>query len=213
VTRVYFVRHPQTTWNAVSRYQGRLEAPLSKEGWVQARLTARLFAQGVVAVVYSSPLLRARSLAQEIALAADCRLIEDERLTELGQTPWEGLYVHEIRARFPDVWRAWHECADEVRFPSGENLRDVQDRAQSVLADIFKRHEHSDVVVVTHSTVVQVMACGALGLSLRQVHRVPAVNASVTTVCGNDLPGRLIGLNATEHLYHSPVTAAIAQGC
>ncbi|MEM7525488.1 MAG: histidine phosphatase family protein, partial [Pseudomonadota bacterium] len=40
----YFLRHGETTWNAVQRTQGQLDAPLSETGRRQARDAAAALA-------------------------------------------------------------------------------------------------------------------------------------------------------------------------
>lgn len=213
MTALYILRHPQTTWNAEQRYQGRLEAPVSQEGRIQGRLASRAFAGTPLAAVVSSPLSRALYLAREIAGAADAPLVIDQRLTEVGQTPWEGLYLDQIKQRYPDLHALWYSRPEEVRFPGGERLIDVQQRACSAVADIYRRYRDRHVALVTHSVVVQVLAASALDLDLRYIHQLPVHNAGVTTLCGEAAPGRLLSLNVTEALYHSPVAAAAAQCC
>lgn len=213
MTAIYVLRHPQTTWNAEQRYQGRLESPISAEGRVQSRLAARAFAGSTLVAVYSSPLVRALYLARELAQAADSPLVLDHRLTEIAQTPWEGLYLCEIRDRYADLHARWYSCPDQVHFPDGESLVDVQNRALSALADIYAAHPGCNVAVVTHSVVIQSLAAAALNLDLRHIHRIAVHNAGTTTFCGISAPGLLLSLNATDALYHSPTASAAAQAC
>lgn len=213
MTAIYVLRHPQTTWNAEQRYQGRLESPVSAEGRVQSRLAARAFAGSPLVAVYSSPLARSLYLARELAQAADSPLIIDQRLTEIAQTPWEGLYLQEIRRRYPELHDQWYERPDRVRFSGGESLVDVQSRALSAFAGIYGAHPDCNVAVVTHAVVIQCLAAAALNLDLQYIHRIAVHNAGTTTFCGVSAPGLLLSLNATDALYHSPAASARAQAC
>lgn len=213
MTAVFVFRHPETTWNRISRYQGRLEAPLSREGYTQARVLARSLAGQDLDAVLSSPLLRALTLARELAAATDAPLLIDHRLTELGQIPWEGLHRHEIERKHTELWTAWHTEPERVTFPEGECLDDVAARARGVMSDIVHRFPLGRVAVVTHSVVIQVMAALALGLPFRYLHRLQVANGSITTFCVQEPPGILLSLNATDLLYHSPIAAAAAQNC
>jgi len=213
MTAVLLLRHPQTTWNAAERYQGRLDSPLSDEGRAQIQPVCRLFAGDRLDAVYSSPLTRARSLASPIAEQTNAPLIVDSRLVEMAQGPWEGLYITEIQHRYRHLYQEWYNHPDLVCFPGGESASMVQRRAACVLRDIFCRFGDGCVAVVTHSVVIQSLACAALSLDLHQLHRVRIANCGVTTICGTELPGSLLTLNSTEALYSSPLQGAAEQDC
>lgn len=204
MTAVFVVRHPQTTWNVAERYQGRLDAPPSAEGWKQIALTADAFRAEALDAVYSSPMARALDLAHAIAKAARAPLVIDHRLTEIAMGPWEGLYRVEIQQRFPHLFEEWYRRPDLVTFPNGETLEQVTVRAESALADVFERHPDRRVCIVTHSAVVQVLAAAALGLDLRYVHRIHVANAGISTFSGNVAPGALLSLNVMTHLQEEP---------
>jgi len=213
MTAVLMLRHPQTTWNAAERYQGRLDSPLSDEGRAQIQPVCRLLAGDRLDAVYSSPLTRALSLASPIAQQSNAPLIIDSRLVEMAQGPWEGLYLTEIHSRYRALFREWHNRPDRVCFPGGESASMVQRRAACVLSGIFSTYGDGCVAMVTHSVVIQTLACAALSLKLRQLHRVRIANCSVTTICGTELPGSLFTLNSTEALYSSPIQGAADQNC
>jgi broad specificity phosphatase PhoE len=213
MTAVYVVRHPQTTWNVTERYQGRLEAPLSAEGQRQARLTIAAFAGQRIDAVYSSPLCRALELGRGLAEVVDAPLIVDHRLTEIAMGPWEGLHRSEISERFPQMFREWYRRPDLVRFPGGETLEEVRDRARAALSGIFSAHPGQNVCVTTHSAVVHALVAPAMGLELRYIHRLQLANTGISTLCGETVPGRVLSLNVTGHLHASPVASALAQQC
>jgi broad specificity phosphatase PhoE len=212
MTALFVLRHPSTTWNEAERYQGRLESPLSPTGFMQSRLVARTFAGTDLDAVYSSPLQRALLLARDVAQAADAPLFTDQRLTEMGQAPFEGLYLWEIEHEFPNLYREWRSRPDRVLYPGFEPVKSVQQRALSVMADLFRRCPEGNVVVVTHSVVVQVLVAASLGLDLQFIHRVRVLNAGITTIYGAEPPGSLLSLNVMDALYHSPVATSDALG-
>src|SRR5947209_3707984 len=167
MTAVFMIRHPETTWNAVQRYQGRLDTPLSTRGEEQSRRLVGTFRHSRLDAVYSSPLRRSRHLAESLSRVSGATLRIDSRLTEMAQGPWEGLTLRHIEATHSDLYRRWYTRPDLVRFPGGEDLSEVNTRAQSALADIFAQHAIGHVVVVTHSVVIQVLTASAISLDLR----------------------------------------------
>lgn len=213
MTAVYVLRHPQTTWNLAQRYQGRLESPLSAEGRRQTRLVAQAFTRRDLDVVVCSPLKRAHYLAAELARVTGAPLQVDHRLTEIGQSVWEGLHLDEIKQKFPELYEEWYQTPDTVTFPRGENLQSVQTRSVAVLSDLYRRYPTGNVGVVTHSVVIQVLVAASLSIGLRHIHRVRVSNASITTLCGQGAPGAMLSLNSTAPLYGGPVASAAAQDC
>lgn len=163
--------------------------------------------------IYSSPLQRARMLASELARSTGSPMQIDERLTEMAQGAWEGLYLDEIQERYPDLYDQWYREPNRVRFPQGEELREVQGRAMSVLSGLYERYESGHIAVITHSVVIQVVVAAALRLSLRDIHRIRISNASISTLCGTQAPGSLLTLNALESLHQSPIESASAHDC
>ncbi len=213
MTAIFVLRHPQTTWNKAERYQGRLDAPLSAEGRRQLVLVAQAFRGESLDCVVTSPLSRARVLGEAIATSTGASMQTDARLVEMAQGAWEGLHVSEIRARFPATFREWHLRPDDVRFPGGEALADVERRTIGAFHDIYRCYPGGSVAVVSHSVVVQIIALRSLQMDLRFLHTIKISNASVTTMCGNDAPGSLLSLNVTQALWGSPVQCARAEGC
>jgi broad specificity phosphatase PhoE len=213
MTAVFVIRHPETTWNAIQRYQGRLDTPLSKRGEEQCRRLVSTFRHSRLDAVYTSPLKRSRHLAESLSKVAGAPLRVDGRLTEMAQGPWEGLTLRHIEARHSELYRQWYSRPDLVSFPGGEDLSAVRARAQSVLADIFAEHSTGHVAVITHSVVIQVLTACALSLDLRYLHSIRATNCSVTTVCGTGAPGALFSLNSTDAVYGSAVASAELNGC
>ena len=213
MTAIFVLRHPQTTWNKSERYQGRLDAPLSAEGRRQLVLAAQAFRGESLDCVVTSPLSRARILGEAIAATTGASIRTDARLVEMGQGAWEGLYVSEIRARFPATFKEWHTRPDDVRFPGGEALVDVERRAVGAFEDIYRCYPGGSVAVVSHSVVVQIIALRSLHMDLRFLHAIKISNGSVTTMCGNTAPGSLLSLNVNHALYGSPVQCARAEGC
>jgi broad specificity phosphatase PhoE len=213
MTALFVVRHPQTTWNVEQRYQGRQESPLSEHGLDQSRQVAQVFAGEPVQAVYSSPLQRALHLAAQISQLSGAPLVVDERFTEIALGPWEGLYRHEIELRYPELYRQWYTQPEQVRFPGGESLADVHNRSRAGLETIFSGCPHGNVVLVSHSAVIQSLVAGAMRIPPRHVHSVRVSNGSITILCGRQPPGSVLSLNSTMHLFSSPIAAAAAQNC
>ncbi|MBA2326593.1 MAG: histidine phosphatase family protein, partial [Actinobacteria bacterium] len=68
-TRLFLVRHGESTWNADGRWQGQADPPLSALGEEQACDAAARLAAGGFSRVVASDLQRARRTAEILAEA------------------------------------------------------------------------------------------------------------------------------------------------
>src|SRR5215467_7383911 len=90
-------RHGQSVSNAVRRFQGCQDVPLSELGLRQAEALAAAVRPRAVAAVYASPLERARHTAEVAAKATGATVVVVDDLRELSLGDWEGRTVDEIR--------------------------------------------------------------------------------------------------------------------
>ncbi len=199
-TRVYLVRHAETTWNAEGRLQGSLDAPLSERGMRQlSRLTESLRGVPLVAL-YSSPLSRARECADAIGAACGLavRLVDEFR--EMDQGEWEGRRVDEVVASDGQRVQAWWDAPHEVQVPGGESLQQVADRAVRAFGALNMRHPGQAIAIVAHGGVNKVILLAALGAPLSHHGRLRQSNACINVIEVDEGVTRVVALNDTFHL-------------
>ena len=131
------IRHGQSEWNAVKRWQGIADSPLTDIGRRQAEAIGRALAfdAGVqFSMVASSDLSRASETAEIIAVELGLDdVIRDERFREADAGPWQGMTPLEIAA-------AWPGFLEAHRRPAGfETAESVVARATSACVDILRR--------------------------------------------------------------------------
>jgi probable phosphoglycerate mutase len=159
VLRLLFVRHGQSEWNALGRWQGQADPPLSDFGRMQARLAARAITADAereaspVAGIVTSTLVRALETATIISDELQISPLHLEvDLVERDAGEWSGLTRAEIDERFPGYLR------NGTR-PSGYEPDDVMlTRARRAVDRIIERFSFVDepatVVVITHGGVI-----------------------------------------------------------
>lgn len=201
-TRLFLVRHGQSTWNEIRKIQGQSDPPLSKRGREQAERLADRFAKRSFTGFYVSDLRRCQETAAPLAgrLGQRPELRPDLREVALGD--WEGLTAAEIEERFPGEWRRWTEEPSWDIVPSSEGARRFEKRVAGALEDIFGRHPHGDVLVVTHGGVIQVALHQAIGRNNSNGLFVFLIQNCSVSVLARDARGRLVitGVNDTAHL-------------
>ena len=146
-TRALLIRHGQSEWNAVGRWQGQADPPLSDLGRRQAREAAR--AIGAVDAIYASDLQRAAETAAIIAGEIGVGpVILDPDLRERDAGEYSGLTRAEIEERFPGY------LDDHRRPPNWEPDEQLLARALRALGRIARDLPGADVLVVTHGGLV-----------------------------------------------------------
>lgn len=178
------VRHGQTIWNAQGRWQGWLDAPLTKLGHEQARQAALALRQAGTEIdaAYSSDSGRAMQTAQIIVEALgqpDTPIHGTPALRERHYGSYEGLSTPEISARFPRT--RYDELTGVTRLkwrPPGtgaESLHDVRGRVEPFLGEIAAKHPSQTILVVTHSNILRLLDSLATGEDLDAIwrHRIP----------------------------------------
>ena len=196
---VLLIRHPESAWNKKGIYQGQTDIPLSPLGHVQAERVAMRLRHEPISGIMSSPLRRARSLAQAIARHHHLTPTVDERLTEIAHGTWEGLSRHQVQERFPEMYQAWAERPHDVCFEGGESLADVLDRAIVPVQELLARPD-GVWIVVTHDVVCKLLVAVADRLGRDGYSAVNLENAGITTLVGPTLEGSVRRLNDVEHL-------------
>lgn len=194
---VLLARHGQSVSNAIRRFQGVQDVPLSELGLRQAQALSSAVSGRRLAHVYASPLQRARRTA-EIAMAGrDVPLSVVDDLRELSLGEWEGRAIEEIRALPGDPYAQW--VRDPVAYtpPGAEPLETVQSRVLRALAKIAAAHPNGDdVLVVAHGGVISTYLAHWLGLPLGSIWRLTLSNGSLSEVA----PPRVVSVNSTGHL-------------
>src|SRR5215472_10477228 len=177
--RLLLARHGQSLSNAVRRFQGQRDVPLSSLGEAQAAALGRALARrrDRIAAVYTSPLARARRTAEIAAADLGTRPVPVDDLRELCLGDWEDRTVDEVRALPGDPYARWVRDPLGCGPPRGEPLPEVQRRVVRALDDIGRAHpDGEEVLVVCHGGVISTYLAYCLGLSLSGIWRLSVAN-------------------------------------
>ena len=179
---------------------------MSTEGRRQAELLAARLAGSTFAGHYASDLKRAFETAEVIAARTGVPPTPDQALREIFLGEWEGLRTEEIAERYPAAWATWVQDPDWNVVPDGERESAFEARVARVIDDLLRRHQHRDVLVVTHGGVIQAALHRIVGRPSHGLFPFRIQNASISLIEQRD--GRMVigGVNDVGHLEASLIT-------
>ena len=164
MTTVYLIRHGQTAWNREEVFRGRADIPLNETGRKEALLTGQYLRGVKVGLVYSSPLSRAVETAEAIARHQGKEVQILDGLIDIDFGRWQGVSHEGVRERYGELYRQWKDTPHLVRFPGGESLEEVRERALREIHEAVQTHAVETLVMVSHRVVNKIVICGLLGL-------------------------------------------------
>ncbi len=174
---VLLVRHPETEANVSGRFVGRGHSPYTHEGRLQLSRVPAKIAAFEPAVIWASPLERARLLAEKAAALSSLEARIDERLLELDFGQAEGHTYEEIS----EAGLAFnYRNRDEPVAPGGESRADIETRVAAFLDEIAAQGGRH--VVVTHGGVFRAGLVHLLGLSSTDIWAFHIHNAQLAHV-------------------------------
>lgn len=203
--RLLLVRHGETEWNRLSRFQGQIDIPLNETGKAQAQKAAEFLQDVALDFAVTSPLARPRETAQIILQHhGGVELRDEPALKEIGHGLWEGKLEADINTEYAAELEQWKRAPHTVQMPEGENLQQVWERSIAAWETIVRNaSDQSTGLVVAHDAVNKCILCHILGLEPQDIWAVKQGNGAVTVV---DYPKGLAGkpvvqaLNITTHL-------------
>lgn len=199
--RLIIVRHGESEWNRIGRYQGQSDAPLSDLGLRQAEALALRLCDEPLDVIFTSSLQRAAKTAESIArYHRDTPFEHTPALLEIDHGDWQGLLADEVIERYGDGLREWREHPTRAQMPNGESFSNVLKRVLDFKEQLCVEYSGRNVLISTHDVVVKVLVADALGMNMDRINRIWVTNASISVIeYGEDLP-YLVSLSEACHL-------------
>jgi probable phosphoglycerate mutase len=187
------LRHGQTTANAQSLLQGRIDLDLDVVGQQQAAMCGQFVRQHFPhARIVSSPLVR----AQQTALAISPQVEIDERFIELDYGSWDGVAMSAID---PAQWAGWRSDP-HFRPPNGESLVELDERVRPALEELREEAIEKHIVIVSHVSPIKSAVTWALGTGPESTWRMHLDRASMCRVAVTARGATLASFNETGHL-------------
>lgn len=201
LTQFDFLRHGECEGGDI--FRGSTDVSLTPSGKAAMHRSCRDVAEPWDQIV-SSPLLRCRRFAEELAQQTKRPLNIDPRLAEISFGDWEGQLRNDIWQNQTAHIQAWMENPADNTPPGGEPLMQVAERGLAFFHETSEQHRSRRVLVVTHGGMIRVLLASLLNMPLRCASQfdVPFACVSRINIYEKD-QSRLIKLSAHNFTGHS----------
>jgi probable phosphomutase (TIGR03848 family) len=195
MTRLLLIRHGHNDW-ADKKLAGRLpDVHLNEHGQHQATELVERLAALKIAAIYSSPLERTIETAQPLAKARGLRIFRMPGLIEVDYGDWTGKSLKVLAQK--KEWRIIQVAPSAFRFPGGEAMREMQQRAVATIEKIIMAHPKETVAAFSHGDVIKSIVAYYSGIALDNFQRISISPASVSVIDLGPFGARINRLNDT----------------
>ena len=165
--KLYIVRHGQTEWNVLEKFQGQLNSPLTPEGIEKVKETAKELKNVNFEAGYTSQMGRTIATAeiilennkyeQEKTSDQKLKLQKLSELNEIHFGEWQGLTFKETFVKYPkEAHNYFYDVKNyNAKNIKGEELKDGLERFLKGLEKIRKEQKSGNILIVTHGTVLE----------------------------------------------------------
>jgi broad specificity phosphatase PhoE len=193
-THVRFVRHGEVAEKHRGTFYGGAEADLSEHGHAESLRLAATLAVDVPDRVLTSPLTRARILAEELARLAGRQAEIVHAFRELDRGDWTHKQRTDIEQDSPGAIERYMADPEGAAAPGGETEDELCDRVYSALDLAVAHAPGGRLVVVSHAHVIRVVMRRLLDWSATEsLHRFVPYHAVVEMELWSDGTGQLVG--------------------
>jgi probable phosphoglycerate mutase len=198
------MRHGQAENNVSRMLVGRhIESHLTDQGRQQVADAAKQLKSIPIDKIYASPVIRTAETAQIIGETLGMDYEVDERLYEIELGKLVGMNYEEVTTKYGDLFLRFYAEHDPVLVSFGvEPFAEVKQRVKSILDDVLKKHEDTNVLMVTHLDPIKAALATLLDLNAEALYRWHIRNASLTLLKHESKIYSLSGVNVMAmHRY------------
>ncbi|ARM88932.1 phosphoglycerate mutase family protein [Rhizobium sp. CIAT894] len=180
---IYLLRHGETVWNSLGRFQGQKDSSLTKRGIEQADQAAKLLKKEIAGgeqsfQLYVSPLGRTQETAARVKRILPLATQLEPRLMEVTTGSWDGMTKFEIDNEFPGMLDGSDAFDWYFKSPDGESFDAACVRAKDWISGIS-----GPTVAISHGLFGRLVRGVYSGLSKREMLELPVPQDGFYRLC------------------------------
>ena len=152
-TTIDLLRHGKPEGGEI--FRGSTDVPISDEGYQQMQQSYdKVSAHDLV---ITSPMLRCKTFAADVAKAKQLPLVEVEALKELHFGDWDGQSFEQVRTQYSELFNAYWQDPLNNTPPNAEPMRDFIQRIQQAFWQQIEAYRGQRILMVAHGAVNRVI--------------------------------------------------------
>ena len=179
VTTIDLLRHGQCQGGEI--FRGSTDVALTDHGWEQMRQSTQELMPWDQVV--SSPLLRCRQFAEQLAEQRALPLKTFDAFREIHFGDWEGRPHLEIQKNNGELLKQFWSDPLNCTPPNGEAITDFQVRVMGCFDQLLAQHRGQHWLLVSHGAVMRIVMCSLLNMPLTSISNIAIPYACLTRFC------------------------------
>jgi probable phosphoglycerate mutase len=178
-TIVDLIRHGEPEGGPCYRGDG-VDDPLSERGWKQ--MWDAVGGDAPWDQIISSPMIRCRAFADELASCHDLDVSVEKDFREVGFGSWEGLSKDQLRKQNLQEFESFYRDPVNNRPQGAEPIHDFILRVTASYDSVVSRYEGKHCLIVGHAGVIRAIISYALGAGSETLYRIAVKNAGISRI-------------------------------
>jgi len=156
------IRHGESEGNVKGHVYGHTDYPMTKKGMRQVPIIVDMLKRYEIDKVYTSPLIRAKVVAEAIGLDRNISIIIDDRLKEINFGEYEDMPHEKIIELVGDKYYEIIGFFDHVSLPGGEHQDDFLSRVNTFIDELLAGDDGT-YVLASHFGVIKAILNHLMG--------------------------------------------------
>ena len=154
-TRIFIVRHTETTGNIEKRLTGRQDYSITANGEILIQKLTRELENIKFDKIYSSTSGRAIKTIEQIANKQKLKIEESDELCEMYFGIYDGWKWEDVNKIQPEIKQKQNEINEIIGIPKQESMEETANRMYNYVLKISKENEGKTILISSHGVVIE----------------------------------------------------------
>lgn len=154
-TRLFIVRHTETTGNIEKRLTGRQDYSITANGEILIQKLTRELENIKFDKIYSSTSGRAIKTIEQIANKQKLKIEESDELCEMYFGIYDGWKWEDVNKIQPEIKQKQNEINEIIGIPKQESMEETANRMYNYVLKISKENEGKTILISSHGVAIE----------------------------------------------------------